>query len=919
MSHRLFTELDRNAGRVLAAIGFLTALLVVPFLAMAPTESASTEPGGDVFDARDLVDESFVSSIRQGLFIVESTDGDMLTADAVRNVLQASDDLRADADIGPVLARFFEAETSTDVHGTLSLAELVATELNANNIDLPTATDAQVKEAGGVVIERFGDTNPLLGLSTQSVREANGTWTIPAINVLVFSDNDALGLGNQSVTLGGDTTGEEYDRSLQAVLRTAPDVQVNGVAIDVNLTSQEQGAVAGPFIGFTILAVLLIVGLTFRSYWVVATVSAALITLIVWLKSISNLLGLKDDLVLSLIVPIAMISFGVDFAIHSIGRYREERAEGLEARPAYRSGMAAVTGALVLALASGVAAFLANVVAGIESIIQFGVGAAVALTAAYLLLGVASPLTVSRIEAAVPAPTPGVRTSTLRVLGALGVASLTMASVLMLVFVLPWLGVVLGAITIVAGLVVPFVVQRRKAATQSRPTAGTIPVTEAASSLAAPLGKVMARLAGLRWIVLPVALVVSAAAGVLAARVPAEFDVNDFFAADTDFVVGLDQIDAHVGDRGGEPALLYIEGDFTDPAALSNLQNRLSELQALNSPVLARSNGETVVEAPLFDVFDAAWESPVMFDLVAGQTGVALTDNNGDGIPDAAEQIAALFEVSSQIGVPLDEARLLLTPDDIRTAVSFQDGRSDRTTFELGLVDSRNQASVTEARETLEPIAELISNDFNGSFVQVTGGPFVREASLDATNRALQTSLPIAVVLCFVIAAVSLRSFRYGLASIVPILMVVAWLYAFMEIAGYSINLVTATIAAVSVGIGIDFAIHLIARYREELERHGERTKAVEAAGQGTGVALVASAISSSVGFGILALAPMPLFAAYGLLTALMILMALVATLLVLPSVLMLITTDREASETIDLADSATHTPKQPKASVIVQ
>jgi predicted RND superfamily exporter protein len=42
-----------------------------------------------------------------------------------------------------------------------------------------------------------------------------------------------------------------------------------------------------------------------------------------------------------------------------------------------------------------------------------------------------------------------------------------------------------------------------------------------------------------------------------------------------------------------------------------------------------------------------------------------------------------------------------------------------------------------------------------------------------------------------------------------------------------------------------------------------------------------------------MALAPMPLFAAYGLLTALMIMMALVATLAVLPSMLMVVTADR--------------------------
>jgi uncharacterized membrane protein YdfJ with MMPL/SSD domain len=67
----------------------------------------------------------------------------------------------------------------------------------------------------------------------------------------------------------------------------------------------------------------------------------------------------------------------------------------------------------------------------------------------------------------------------------------------------------------------------------------------------------------------------------------------------------------------------------------------------------------------------------------------------------------------------------------------------------------------------------------------------------------------------------------------------------------------------------------------------------VEITGAGTGLALVASAISSAVGFGILAFAPMPLFAAYGLLTMVMILMALVATLAVLPSLLVLITRDR--------------------------
>ena len=246
----------------------------------------------------------------------------------------------------------------------------------------------------------------------------------------------------------------------------------------------------------------------------------------------------------------------------------------------------------------------------------------------------------------------------------------------------------------------------------------------------------------------------------------------------------------------------------------------------------------------------------------------------------------------------ISPTRLLLTPDDVNTAVLL--GDDPRTVFEMGVVDSRAQESVTATRDQLAPIAEGLSDDLGGTFVQVTGSALVREASLDATNRALQVSLPVALVLCFLVGSTFLRSLRYGLASIVPIMMVVAWLYAFMYAAGFAINLVTATIAAVSIGIGIDFAIHFIARYREELERHGSRATSVRIAGEGTGLALVASAISSAVGFGILAFAPMPLFAAYGLLTALMILLALVATLAVLPALLVAITSDQQPAPTDD-------------------
>ena len=884
----VFEKLASRSRLVVAALVAVTALLAIPFLAMVPEESASTEPGGAVFDARDQVDERFVSSVRQVGFVAAHDSGNLLAAEPLRELLGAQERLQNDAELGPTLFTYFDTDSGLEVNGIASIADLVDRDLRGQGASLGIATDTQVQAVIADLIDTYGVDSTVLGLSQLTTRDADGNWVAPAINLGLAADDTKLGFGNTAVNLGGDTDSEEYDRDLQEVLRTAADWSVYGIAIDVNLTSQEQGAVAGPFIGFTVLAALLLVGLTFRSYWIMATVSVMFLLLVVWLKGLSNLIGFKDDLVLSLIVPIAMVSFGVDYAFHALGRYREERAAGRPSRVAVVTGAAGVSGALVLATASDSVAFLANTTAGIESIVQFGIGAAIALFGAYVLLGVVSPILVGWIEGAVPPPTPGLRSGLLRSAAAVGAAMMAMASVLFLVFVLPWLGLVLSVVTALVTLVLPAWWRSRR---NNGVAVGDVALAAGESGLARRIGAVVSAIARRRLIVLPVAFGVSVAAAFFALQVPAEFDVEDFFAADTDFVEGLDLIDQHLGDRGGEPATFYIEGELTNPATLATLAERVDEISELETSSLARVDGEVGLRAGIFEVFAATWESPSMVSVVEAQTGVRLSDIDSDGVPDTAQQVEALIATARQTGVPFDESRLALTPDDVAVAVDLGgEGRPDATVFELEIVDSRSQTSVAAARDVLDPIADAISDDLGGTFVQVTGSAFVREASLEGTNRALSVSLPIAIVACLIVASTFLRSIRFGLASVMPILMVVAWLYAFMYLAGFAINLVTATIAAVSIGIGIDFALHYIARYREELERHRNREIAVRIAGEGTGLALVASAFSSAVGFGILAFAPMPLFASYGLLTAIMIMMALTATLVVLPSLLMVIT-----------------------------
>ncbi len=884
------------AGHPLIVIGiavFITAILAVPFLGMAPTTNASQEPGGPVFDARDSVEDRFSSAVFDIPVIVEARAGNLLTRDSLIELRNNAAALRSDPELGPTLLSYYEPVTGSDVVGVFTIADLVDSRLPTG---LDGATDPEVAAVLNSIIEEVGVTSNVLGLSVQTrYDESTGRWIAPALITVILADNDVLGFTDSGVTLGSDTEPEEYSRDALTLFRGEENTrQAWGVAIDVNLTSQDQGAAAGPFIGFTILAVLIIVGVVFRSYWALAVTGAALGALIVWLYGISNLIGLENDLILSLIVPIAMISFGVDFAFHSLGRYREERRVGYRPRRAFGIGMSAVIGALVLALASDTAAFLANASSGIESLIQFAIATSIALVAAFLLLGIVTPLAVATIEGRLGTPPTSRGRTVGRIAAQTNAGLLAMVTVLLLVYLSPPAGVAALGIFLVAMLVAPAMLARRHP--EHTPASGGD-----VGRVAALLGMAIAWLAAKRAIVLPIAGAITVAAAFLAVQVPTEFDVKDFFAADTDFVVALDRLDEHVGERGGEPATIYVEADLVDPDVVKRLAEFRSDLERLDTASLAHNaDGMTRVEGSVLEIIEDSWASPVTIAAIAETTGVAVSDSDGDGIPDNRNQLSALYAFTREAGVAVDETRFLQTPNDVRQNLWLSDDGSDTaTTFTIRLIDTRRQESVVQARQAVAPLVDELRTDLqelsSDAAVQLTGGPIVRQESLEAVSRALQISLPIAVILCFLIAAAFMRSFRFGAVSVVPILMTVALLYAFMNIAGYSINIVTATIGAISIGIGIDFAIHLTMRYREELQRLGERQAAVRTAGEGTGIALLSSAVSSAVGFFILAFAPMPMFASYGLLTAVMISMAAAATLLVLPSLLVLVTKDHPA------------------------
>ena len=214
------------------------------------------------------------------------------------------------------------------------------------------------------------------------------------------ADNEKLGGGGIAIGTGGDDTPldkEAFNRKVQAQLRgDEENYQLWGVAIDAGLEIEDEVATAIPFIIAAFIMVLIVVGISLRSARVVLLTCLGLAFMIVWLKGLSNLVGLNSSTTLDFIVPIAMISLGADFAIHAVSRYREERSLSLDARRALRVGMGGVLAALVLAMATDAIAFLSNASADIETVVGFGIGAGFAILAAFMVLGLALPVALMR-------------------------------------------------------------------------------------------------------------------------------------------------------------------------------------------------------------------------------------------------------------------------------------------------------------------------------------------------------------------------------------------------------------------------------------------------------------------------------------------------------------------------------------------
>ena len=189
----------------------------------------------------------------------------------------------------PYLYPGFQTYTHRSFAGVSTIADHVQQMLRQDpslDASLETATDQQVKLAVHRLLSNpltAGLQDTLSEKATSVSREIAGEiidyWTSPGLVFTVLADNNKLG-GHSAVRGGlgaGDATldKEKFNRNVQDVLRgDQRSFELWGVALDQNLEAEDEGRIAGIFIMLTVVTVVVVVGLSLRSYWAMALTGA---------------------------------------------------------------------------------------------------------------------------------------------------------------------------------------------------------------------------------------------------------------------------------------------------------------------------------------------------------------------------------------------------------------------------------------------------------------------------------------------------------------------------------------------------------------------------------------------------------------------------------------------------------------------
>ncbi|MCD6585826.1 MAG: RND family transporter [Desulfobacteraceae bacterium] len=173
--------------------------------------------------------------------------------------------------------------------------------------------------------------------------------------------------------------------------------------------------------------------------------------------------------------------------------------------------------------------------------------------------------------------------------------------------------------------------------------------------------------------------------------------------------------------------------------------------------------------------------------------------------------------------------------------------------------------------------------------VHLTGMLVLYNNMLQSLFKSQIMTLGIVVLALAVMFSVLFRSFRIAFIAITPNFLATSVVLGVMGWMGIPLDMMTITIAAISVGIAVDDTIHYIHRFEKEVRIDRDYIKAMHRCHSSIGHAMYFTSLTIIIGFSILTLSNFIPSIIFGLMTSLAMLIALIAALTLLPALIILI------------------------------
>lgn len=200
----------------------------------------------------------------------------------------------------------------------------------------------------------------------------------------------------------------------------------------------------------------------------------------------------------------------------------------------------------------------------------------------------------------------------------------------------------------------------------------------------------------------------------------------------------------------------------------------------------------------------------------------------------------------------------------------------------------------------IQELTDIVKQDMQwmpappGTTVTITGNNVVFTEVITAltSGRVAMTFLGLGLVLMGLFAVY--RDWLKAIVPIIPMVIVIGWSGGVMYYLNIEYTPMTATLGALILGVGSEYAILMMERYFEEKEAGATPMEAIHMTSSKIGTAIIASGATTVFGFLALVASPFPMISNFGKVTVIDVLLALLATFVVFPPLIVILDTWRE-------------------------